>query len=146
MISVLLWTTFLSAYSVNTCSSNSEEQIRYLWNWAYTLKSQMYWVSAVLNWVFLKFMLTNTTVPYIFYTRRIIYIAYSLFHLPFIIPGFKNNWVFQKNNWVNTQQSSLSVSVVTVRKPFTCIHLHVLWSTDIWGASKPLNKHLKHGK
>jgi len=144
-MSVLLWTTFLSACLVNTCSSNSEEQIRYLWNWAYTLKSQMYWVSAVLNWVFLKFMLANTTFP-----LYVLYITNYL-HWVFIISfAFYYSW-FQKQlgipeKWLGKYPTKQLICFSgncwkTFRKPFTFIHLHVLWSTDIWGASKPLNKH-----
>jgi len=51
----------------------SEKQIRFLWNWVFTRNSTMYWVSAVLNWVFVKQLF-----PYIFF------IGYSLFLLLFV--------------------------------------------------------------
>jgi len=35
----------------------------FLWDTVFTCNSKMYWVSAVLNWVFVKFILGNTTYP-----------------------------------------------------------------------------------
>ena len=50
-------------------SIQTEKQIRYSWNRVFDLKSKMYWVSAVLNWVFVKFILGNTTFPPVFYIQ-----------------------------------------------------------------------------
>jgi len=72
----------------------------------------MYWVSAVLNWVFVKFILGNKTFSYKFFTDPAILIWYSLFLLLFVTPGLKKQLGIQKNNWVNTPKSSLSVSLV----------------------------------
>ena len=67
----------------------------FLWNWVFTLKSKMYWVyrSAVLNWVFVKFILGNTT--------------FSLY--------------FLYKNWINIPQNSLSISPDRTLRKQTCI-------------------------
>ena len=58
----------------------------------------MYWVSAVLNWVFVKFILGNKTFSYKFVTDPAILIWYSLFLLLFVTPGLKKQLGIQKNN------------------------------------------------
>ena len=58
----------------------------------------MYWVSAVLNWVFVKFILGNKTFSNKFFTDPAILIWYSLFLLLFVTPGLKKQLGIQKNN------------------------------------------------
>jgi len=65
----------------------------------FTLKNTMYWVTAILNWLFVKFILGNNFSTFIFYTRSTILIGYSIIHFLFITPDLKNNWV-------NTPKSS----------------------------------------
>ena len=70
----------------------------FLWNWVFTLKSKMYWVyrSAVLNWVFVKFILGNTTFPLYFLYKTNYFNWCPLFVLHFFTPCLKHNWVFPK--------------------------------------------------
>jgi len=69
----------------------------------------MYWVFAVLNWVFVKFIWITQFPPYIFYTTPSFLIGYLLFVMLFSYTLFeKTNWELQKNNWVNISSSKLS--------------------------------------
>ena len=48
---------------------------------------------------------------YILFVTSTILTGYSIIHLLFDTPCLKNNWVFQKYDWVNIPKSSLSVSL-----------------------------------
>jgi len=51
---------------------------------------------------------------YIYHVTSTNLIGYSIIHLLFDAPCFKNNWVFANNNWVNAPKSNLSVSLIYV--------------------------------
>ena len=44
---------------------------------------------------------------YILYVTSTILIGYAIIPLVFDTPCLNNNWVFQKNNWVNTPKKQL---------------------------------------
>jgi len=95
----------------------------FLWNWVFTLKSKMYWVyrSAVLNWVFVKVILGNTTFPLYFLYKTNYFNWCPLFVLHFFTPCLKTIGYSRKNNWVNIPKSSLSVSPDRTLRKQTCI-------------------------
>ena len=82
--------------------SSTEKQIRCLWNWVFTFKSKMIWVSAVLNWVFVKFISGNTTflLHFLYNTNYFNWV----FNISF---AFCYPWYSRKNIWVNTPQKQL---------------------------------------
>ena len=75
-----------------------------------------YWVYANFYWVLVKIIWVTELFSYIFYVTSTNLIGYSII-LCFLIPlVWKNNWIFQKDNWVNTLKSSLSVSLLILTK------------------------------
>jgi len=90
----------------------------------------MYWVSAVLNWVFVKNHIGVTQrFPYIFCTKSTIQIGYFINFSLFYTPGLKNNWVFQNVTLVDTLKRSVSLNGVHIN-----LVLQYMISTYDWSA------------
>ena len=82
-------TVFMTCWIYNTSQSlYAEKQIIILWNWVFTLKSKMYWVYVVLNWVFVNFILGNWTFPLYFLYKINCFNWVSIISFAFCYPWF----------------------------------------------------------